>query len=200
MNESITAILEDRQPLVDIAQSLNMTVAGIVAHQSALKDGELITILQYGISDAMNNQSVVFRLVALLVLAACVGATAAAEPASKPNILLIVADNLGYGDLGCYGNKAALTPNIDRLAAEGVRCTDFYVASSSCSPSRGAILAGRHPLRNGLNHQLSPHENVRGVGLPHREKIIPQYLAPLGYVSGAFGKWNIGFAAGSRRL
>jgi arylsulfatase len=91
-----------------------------------------------------------------------------------PNILLIVVDNLGYGDLGCYGNHEARTPNIDRLASEGVRCTDFYIASPSCSPSRGAILTGRHPLRNGLNHQLSAEENVRGEGLSHNEKIIPQ--------------------------
>ena len=122
----------------------------------------------------------------------------AADPRELPNILLIVVDNVGYGDLGCYGNQEAKTPNIDRLATEGVRCTDFYIASPSCSPSRGAILTGRHPLRNGLNHQLSADENVRGEGLPRNEKIIPQYLAPLGYISGAFGKWNIGFAPGSR--
>ena len=118
----------------------------------------------------------------------------------RPNFLLIVVDNLGYGDLGCYGNALAKTPNIDRLAAEGVRCTDFYIASPSCSPSRGAILTGRHPLRNGLNHQLSAEENARGEGLPRTERIIPQYLAPLGYVSGAFGKWNVGFAPGSRPM
>jgi arylsulfatase A-like enzyme len=122
----------------------------------------------------------------------------AAEPLELPNILLIVVDNVGYGDLRCYGNEKAKTPRIDRLAAEGVRCTDFYIASPSCSPSRGAILTGRHPLRNGLNHQLSAQENVGGEGLPREEMIIPQYLAALGYVSGAFGKWNIGFAPGSR--
>src|SRR5262247_1740605 len=75
----------------------------------------------------------------------------AAERVTKPNILLLLIDNVGYGDLGCYGNKRVKTPNIDRLASEGVRCTDFYVASPSCSPSRGALLSGRHPERNGLN-------------------------------------------------
>jgi arylsulfatase A-like enzyme len=120
----------------------------------------------------------------------------AREPARKPNFLLIFVDNLGYGDLGCYDNTTARTPRIDRLASEGVRCTDFYTASPSCSPSRGAMLTGRHPIRNGLNHQLSAKENAHGEGLPRAERIIPQYLRPLGYVSGAFGKWNIGFAPG----
>jgi arylsulfatase A-like enzyme len=122
----------------------------------------------------------------------------AADPAGPPNVLLLFVDNVGYGDLGCYGNRAVRTPSIDRLAAEGVRCTDFYTAAPSCTPSRGAILTGRHPVRNGLNHQLSAAENARGVGLRQSEKILPQYLKPLGYECGAFGKWNIGFAPGSR--
>lgn len=120
------------------------------------------------------------------------------KPTTRPNFLLIFVDNLGYGDLGCYGNQTVKTPHIDRLATQGVRCTDFYIAAPSCSPSRGAILTGRHPLRNGLNHQLSPAENVGGEGLPRTERLIPHYLRALGYVSGAFGKWNIGFAPGSR--
>ena len=146
----------------------------------------------------MSRQSNVTTIAAVLALAATFSTVCAGEGAKKPNLLLMVVDNVGYGDLGCYGNSAAKTSFIDQLAAEGVRCTDFYVASPSCSPSRGAILTGRHPVRNGLNHQLSAKENFRGEGLPQREKIIPQYLAPLGYVSGTFGKWNIGFAVGSR--
>lgn len=128
------------------------------------------------------------------------GVTAEAVPGgnARPNFLLIFVDNVGYGDLGCYGNEQVKTPNMDRFAAEGARCTDFYVASPSCSPSRGALLTGRHPERNGLAYQLNPQENRGGVGLPHSERIIPQYLRPLGYVSGAFGKWNIGFGPGSR--
>jgi arylsulfatase A len=137
-------------------------------------------------------------LVALVLILPSASPTCANEPRAPHNILLMVVDNVGYGDFGCYGNQTAKTPNIDRLASEGVRCTDFYIASPSCSPSRGAILTGRHPLRNGLNHQLRVEENSRGEGLPRKEKIIPQYLAQLGYVSGAFGKWNIGFAQGSR--
>lgn len=122
-------------------------------------------------------------------------ATAADRP---PNILLIYVDNVGYGDLGCYGNAEIQTPRVDRLAAEGVRCTDFYVVSAGCTPSRGALLTGRYPLRNGLAHQLVTSENWTGIGLPHRERILPQYLKPAGYATACFGKWNIGFAPGSR--
>ena len=129
---------------------------------------------------------------ALLLAAA---ATAAERP---PNVLLITADNLGYSDLGCYGNRENRTPNIDRLASEGVRLTSFYTAGATCTVSRATLLTGRYPQRIGLNHQLSVEENRGGVGLPQREKLIPQYLAPLGYATACFGKWNIGFAPGSR--
>ena len=67
---------------------------------------------------------------------------------------MILIDNVGYGDIGCYGNRVIRTPNMDRLARQGVRCTDFYVGSPSCMPSRGALLTGRHPERNGLNEQI----------------------------------------------
>jgi len=116
----------------------------------------------------------------------------------RPNIVLIYIDNVGWGDLSCYGNPAVRTPNIDRLASEGVRLTDFYIPSSSCSPSRGALLTGRYPARNGLSHQLSTQENWTGIGLPQSERILPEYLRESGYATGAFGKWNIGFAVGSR--
>lgn len=132
----------------------------------------------------------------LCLLPAWLGlATAADRP---PNILLIYVDNVGYGDLGCYGNTEIQTPRVDRLAAEGVRCTDFYVVSAGCTPSRGALLTGRYPPRNGLAHQLVTSENWTGIGLPHRERILPQYLKPAGYATACFGKWNIGFAPGSR--
>lgn len=118
---------------------------------------------------------------------------------AKTNVLLLYVDNLGYGDLPCYGStNGALTPHLDQLAREGVRCTDFYVVTSSCTPSRGALLTGRYPRRNGLVHQLLPAENQHGIGLPQRERLIPWHLKKAGYTTGCFGKWNIGFAEGSR--
>ena len=77
-----------------------------------------------------------------------------AQKNMKPNIVWIVADDLGYGDLGCYGNDIVSTPNLDRLADEGVKLTDFYVTTPVCSPSRGALLTGRYPQRNGLTNVI----------------------------------------------
>ena len=122
----------------------------------------------------------------------------AGTDSDRPNIVLMLFDNIGYGDIGCYGNRLVKTPRIDRLAAEGVRCTDFYIASPSCMPSRGALLTGRHPLRNGLNEQIWKIDEHQQTGLPLTEKILPRYLSQAGYVSGCFGKWNLGFAPGSR--
>lgn len=128
----------------------------------------------------------------------CVSITAAEKTEVKrPNILLITADNLGYGDLGCYGNRVMKTPVLDQLASEGVRLTDFYTASPTCTVSRATLLTGRYPQRIGLNHQLSADENY-GDGLRKSEVLIPQYLKPLGYRTACFGKWNVGFSPGSR--
>ena len=116
----------------------------------------------------------------------------------KKNIIVCLCDQLRASEVGCYGNDIIQTPNMDALAGEGVRCSDFYIVTSSCTPSRGALLTGRYPLRNGLTHQLSRDENWSGIGLPHAEKILPEFLKSAGYVTGCFGKWNIGFAPGSR--
>ncbi len=120
-----------------------------------------------------------------------------AEAADKPNIIIITADNLGYADLGCYGNKAIITPRIDQLASQSARCTQFYTASPTCTVSRATLLTGRVPQRIKLNKQLSSEENL-GVGLRQSEWLIPRYLKKAGYATACFGKWNIGFALGSR--
>jgi arylsulfatase A-like enzyme len=130
--------------------------------------------------------------------AGALAAASAARAAALPNFVLITADNLGYGDLGCYGNREIRSPHLDRFATQGVRFTNFYTASPTCTASRAGLLTGRHPLRCGLNYQLSAAENKGGIGLPHSERIIPQYLKSAGYATGCFGKWNLGFAPGSR--
>ena len=103
--------------------------------------------------------------------------SSASQVLKKPNIVIMFLDNIGYGDLACYGNKTVKTPRIDKLASNGVRCTDFYIASPSCMPSRGALLTGRHPLRNGLNEQLWKIDELQQIALPHYEVILPRYLA-----------------------
>ncbi len=113
-----------------------------------------------------------------------------AEPVKHPNIVLILADDLGYGELGCYGSPDAKTPNLDRLAAEGVRCTDGYAAFPVCSPSRAAILTGRYPQRYGPTY-----EDYYGGGSPEldpeKHPTIGQMMKDAGYRTACYGKWNI---------
>jgi len=116
----------------------------------------------------------------------------------RANFVLIFIDNVGYGDLGCYGNAEVKTPRIDKLARQGVRCTDFSVAMPSCMPSRGALMTGRHPVRTGLTEQVWQIDDLEQTVLPHRERLWPAYLKSAGYATGCFGKWNLGFAPGSR--
>ncbi len=141
-----------------------------------------------------------FCLLSLCFVGLCLSSEPVAaqqEKQQRPNILLITADNLGYGDLGCYGNKVMQTPRLDQLAREGTRLTDFYTASPTCTVSRATLLTGRYPQRIGLNHQLSADENYAD-GLRQSERLIPQYLKPQGYRTACFGKWNVGFSKGSR--
>jgi len=134
--------------------------------------------------------------VLLAVLMPCPGAMAADR---KPNILIITADNLGYADLPCFNRTSpVLAPQISRLAAEGAKLTDFYTPSSTCTVSRACLLTGRIPIRHGLSIQLPGIAGNYGVGLRQSETLIPQVLSPVGYRCGCFGKWNIGFAPGSR--
>ena len=121
--------------------------------------------------------------------------------AKPPNILIITADNLGYGDLPSYNSKTTIrTPHLDRLATQGARLTSFYTASPTCTVSRACLLTGRIAQRHGLTNQLPGLTGNYGVGLNHKEILIPQVLkkSPIPYVTGCFGKWNIGFAKGSR--
>ena len=139
--------------------------------------------------------------VVLILNAGCNQAKTENEKAQPPNILLISVDNVGYGDLNVYNNSSAVkTPNIDRLATQGARLTNFYTASPTSTASRAALLTGRIPQRNGLDYQLGGIEGNYGVGLSQSEVLIPQIIkmSSAKYATGAFGKWNIGFAPGSR--
>lgn len=113
-----------------------------------------------------------------------------AEDSDRPlNVVIILADDLGYGDLGCYGARDIPTPNLDALAASGVRFTDFYAASSVCTPSRAALLTGCYPRRVDLTRVLHPHEKR---GLAPVEQTISSVLRNAGYQTACFGKWHLG--------
>ncbi len=126
-----------------------------------------------------------------------------------PNIVLIVADDLGYRDLGCFGSTEIKTPHLDQLAREGVRGTSFYVTWPACTPSRGSLLTGRYPQRNGLydmirndlvnyGHRFTEEEYAVSpemtLGLDLREITVAQILKPAGYATGVVGKWDSGRA------
>ncbi|MEJ8569268.1 sulfatase family protein [Elongatibacter sediminis] len=113
-----------------------------------------------------------------------------AAPATRPNIIVILADDLGYGDLGVYGNQVIETPNLDRMADEGVLLTDAYATSSNCTPSRAGLLTGRYPIRSGLAHQVIFVKDTHG--LPQSEITIAEMLKPLGYQTAIIGKWHLG--------
>jgi arylsulfatase A-like enzyme len=137
----------------------------------------------------------------LTLFAACgVALTANAEP-RRPNVVLIVADDLGWADLGCYGSKYHKTPNLDRLAAQGLRFTDAYAAAPVCSPSRAAILTGLYPARLNLTDWLPgrpdrPDQKLLrpkiATEIPADVKTLPEVLSAAGYTCGHIGKWHLG--------
>lgn len=110
----------------------------------------------------------------------------------QPNIIVIFADDLGYGDLGCFGHPTILTPNLDKMAKEGMRFTQFYVGAAVCSPSRAALLTGRLGVRTGVYGKRDVFFPNSPGGLPLSEITIPEILKTRGYSTGIIGKWHLG--------
>jgi arylsulfatase A len=144
-------------------------------------------------------------LLALLVALAAAHLQRAAEP--RPNIVFILVDDMGYADIGCMGAKDIRTPSIDRIAAEGVRFTDFYANAPVCTPTRAGFVTGRWQQRFGLEFAFGyqveqlrrvggewvPEPDIHGLGLPWNEITIADRLKSAGYITGAFGKWHLGY-------
>lgn len=126
----------------------------------------------------------------LVILLSCVANTAAdTVKKSPPNIVVIYCDDLGYGDIGCFGAKKIDTPNLDGMARAGIRFTDFYVAQAVCSASRAALMTGCYSNRVGILGALGP---TAKHGLGKRELTIAEMLKALGYATGIIGKWHLG--------
>lgn len=124
-----------------------------------------------------------------VVVCAFAGQTPAAD--RPPNVVVIFTDDQAYADVGCFGAKDIATPNIDRMAAQGMRFTDFYAAQAVCSASRAALLSGCYPNRISLLSALSPKSKV---GISDKELLLPQVCKSKGYATAMFGKWHLGDA------
>jgi arylsulfatase A len=138
-------------------------------------------------------------LATLMVLARDIGAQ---TTSARPNVVVILADGLGWADLGCYGNKDIDTPNLDRLAAQGMRFTDAYAPAPICSPSRAALLTGKSPARLQFEFVTKPDNSAVPPNtllaqpeyprdLPLRESTLAELVMPRGYRTGFFGKWHL---------
>ena len=134
-----------------------------------------------------------FRLLLSLIAVFSLSNFALAAKAESPNIVVIFCDDLGYGDLSCFGHPTIKTPNLDRMAAEGVRLTQFYSASPVCTPSRAALMTGRLPIRSGMcsdkRRVLFPNS---GGGIPASEVTLAEGLKKQGYATACVGKWHLG--------
>ncbi len=116
-----------------------------------------------------------------------------------PNIVIILADDLGYGDLACYGHQSFRTPNLDRMAAEGARLTQFNTPTPFCAPTRSALLTGRYPFRTGMTQNPAPDgaPGTDTIALAASEITLAQILRGAGYATGIIGKWHLGHHPGS---
>ena len=135
-------------------------------------------------------------LTLLLLTLAGIPGWNALSAAEQPNIVLLLADDLGYGELGCQGNREIPTPHIDSLASSGVRFTDGYVTAAFCSASRAGLMTGRYQTRFGHEFNPTGHRNEDpAAGLPAGQKTIADQLQAVGYTTALFGKWHLGGTA-----
>ena len=141
---------------------------------------------------------VVCLIVWMLCLGVAVGSVAqAASKAQRPNVIIILADDLGYGDLACYGNMVNQTPHLDQLAREGLRFTDFHTNGPMCSPTRVSLLTGLYQNRFGRPFERALSAQTPEIGLPDTVYSMPKMFKESGYATAMYGKWHLGYQAPS---
>lgn len=140
------------------------------------------------------NHSKILIAIGILFSLHCIAfvSEGAARPNKKPNVVIILTDDMGYGDISCYNKNQVKTPNIDRLATEGVRFTDFYVPTPYCAPSRATLLTGRFPLRHGMVQNPAPDAGISDIGLNSGEVTMGELFQGAGYQTKCIGKWHLG--------
>ena len=138
-------------------------------------------------------KSLLNQLFAILIASFALLNVSSLKAADSPNFIVIFADDLGYGDLSCFGHPTITTPNLDQMASQGQKWTNFYVAACVCTPSRAGLLTGRLPIRNGMcsDNRRVLFPNSAG-GLPQTEITIAKFLKDKGYQTAAIGKWHLG--------
>ncbi len=155
---------------------------------------DLVVRIKNGIGGTCPFRRPFLVIICLVLICACLSRQTDAD--EKPNIIVIVADDLGYGELGCQGNDQIPTPNINSIASSGVRFTQGYVTAAFCSASRAGILTGRYQTRFGYEfNPIGAKNEDPNAGLPVSEKTIADELRQAGYVSGLIGKWHLGGTA-----
>src|SRR5215213_8538740 len=132
-------------------------------------------------------------LIAALLYFAISGDFAMSETHRPPNVILLLADDLGYGDLACFGHPKFKTPNLDRMAAEGARLTQFNTPAPFCAPTRASLMTGRYPFRCGLTAIPAPDFGGQylDLGLATSEITVAQLFRDAGYATGMVGKWHL---------
>lgn len=137
----------------------------------------------------MNQLLKTFSAIVLIALMACSQQTPKSTTNRPPNFVIVFIDDMGYGDISCQGATGWQTPNLDNMAANGMRFTNFYAAQPVCSASRAGIMTGCYPNRIGISHALFPHDTI---GINSSETTIAEMLKTKGYATGIFGKWHLG--------
>src|SRR5687768_7212462 len=141
----------------------------------------------------MKRSSLILATVTVAFSLLCLGGSVVEAQRRPPNIVVIVSDDMGYGDIGIHGSKDIPTPNIDALAKGGIRFTDAYVSGPYCSPTRAGLLTGRYPQRFGHEFNLDMSPDYSDFGLPLSETTIADRLKAAGYQTALVGKWHLGF-------